>query len=174
MKFYEMAIGKRAVQGGCATKTGSFCWLGDAVLKPSVYDTLGYEGGLMPEPLATLEQKRTSLLLRISALGDFRPGSITGTGGRCGNRNCHCHRPNDPGHAPHPRLTYKLDGKSVTESFPTPAAQRKAEAEIETFRTYQELSRSFVLVNEQICRARPVEETLTPEEKKRRKRSSKK
>jgi hypothetical protein len=107
-------------------------------------------------------------------LGDFRPGSITGTGGRCGNRNCHCHRPDDLGHAPHPRLTYKRDGKTVTESFSTPAAQRKAEVEIQTFRTFQELSPSFVLVNEQICRARPVEETLTPEEKKRRKPSSKK
>lgn len=128
----------------------------------------------MPEPLATLEQKRSSLLRQISALGDFRPGSITGTGGRCGNRNCHCHRPDDPGHAPHSRLTYKLDGKTVSESFSTPAAQRKAESEIETFRRYQELSRSFVLVNEQICRARPVEETLTPEEKKRRKPSSRK
>jgi hypothetical protein len=62
----------------------------------------------------------------------------------------------------------------VTESFATPAAQRKAEAEIEAFRKYQELSRSFVGVNEQICRARPVEETLTPEEKKRRKPSSRK
>jgi hypothetical protein len=128
----------------------------------------------MSEPLATLEQKRTALLRQISELGDFRPGSITGTGGRCGNHNCHCHRSNDAGHAPHPRLTYKLNGKTVTESFATPAAQRKAEAEIEAFRKYQELSRSFVGVNEQICRARPVEETLTPEEKKRRKPSSRK
>jgi hypothetical protein len=119
----------------------------------------------MSEPLAALQQKRTSVLRQISELGDFRPGSITGTGGRCGNRNCHCHHPDDPGHAPHARLTYKLNGKSVTESFPTPAAQRKAEAEIETFRRYQELSRSFIVVNEQICRARPVEETLTPEKK---------
>jgi hypothetical protein len=53
----------------------------------------------------------------------------------------------------------------VTESFPSPAAQRKAENEIAAFRQYQELSRSFVAVNEQIWQARPVEETLTPQEK---------
>ena len=46
--------------------------------------------------------------------------------------------------------------------------------EIAAFRDYQQLSRDFVEVNEKICRMRPVEDTLTPEEKKRPKRSSKK
>ncbi len=123
----------------------------------------------MSESLVSLEQQRNTLLEQISALGDFRPGSISGTGGRCGSPTCHCHRPNDPGHDPHLRLTYKVDGKSVTESFATPAAQRKAETEIAAFRQYQEWNRSFVAVNEQICRARPVADTLTPQEKNGRK-----
>src|SRR6266852_9076454 len=106
----------------------------------------------MPDSLSTLESQRAALLRQISNLGDMRPGSITGTGGRCGNPNCHCHQPEDPGHTPHPRLTYKRDGKTVTESFSSPAAQRKAEREIEAFRQYQEASRSFVAVNERICR----------------------
>ena len=125
----------------------------------------------MPDSLAELEQKRATVLRQISELADFRAGSISGTGGRCGNPGCHCHRPGDVGHRPHPRLTYKVDGKTMTESFTTPAAQRKAEREIETFRRYQQLERSFVQVNEKICRARPVEDTLTPEEKKRPRRS---
>jgi len=62
-------------------------------------------------------------------------------------------------------LTYKVNGKTVTESFATPAQQRKAEREIEAFRRYRQLERSFVEVNEKICRARPVEDTLTPEKK---------
>ena len=128
----------------------------------------------MSIPIHALEQQRSSLLQRITELGDFRPGSITGTGGRCGSPTCHCHRPDDPGHAPHPRLTYKSNGKTVTESFSSPAAQRKAETEIATFRQYQELSGSLVTVNEQICQVRPVEATLTPLEKKRRNPSSKK
>jgi hypothetical protein len=128
----------------------------------------------MPASLRALEQQRSSLLQQISELGDFRPGSITGTGGRCGTASCHCHRDNDPGHSPHSRLTYKVNGKSVTESFASPAAQRKAETEVAAFRQYQQLSHSFVSVNEEICRARPVEETLTPQEKKRPKPSKKK
>jgi hypothetical protein len=126
----------------------------------------------MPESLADLEQQRAVVLRQISELEDFRAGSITGTGGRCGNPGCHCHRPDDPGHRLHPRLTYKVNGKSITESFATPADQRKAEQEIEAFRRYRQLERSFVEVNEKICRVRPVEDTLTLQEKKRLKRST--
>ncbi|MEP6935715.1 MAG: DUF6788 family protein [Nitrospirota bacterium] len=128
----------------------------------------------MSIPIHALEQQRSSLLQQITALGDFRPGSITGTGGRCGTPTCHCHRANDPGHSPHPRLTYKTNGKTVTESFSSPAAQRKVEVEIATYRQYQELSRSLVTVNEEICQVRPVEATLTPLEKKLRNPSSRK
>ena len=125
----------------------------------------------MPASLADLEQQRAAVLRQISELEDFRPGSITATGGRCGNPGCHCHRPEDSGHRPHPRLTYKVEGKTVTESFATPAQQRKVEREIAAFRRYRELERSFVAVNEKICRVRPVQDSLSAEEKKRPKRS---
>lgn len=128
----------------------------------------------MPDSLLDLEKRRSRVLSDIAGLGDFRPGSISATGGRCGNPNCHCHKPDDPGHGPNLRLTYKKAGKTVTESFPTVAAQRKAEREVAGFRRYQELSRTLVETNEEICRARPVEDALTPQEKKRRKRSNRK
>ena len=126
----------------------------------------------MPDSRVDLEKHRSEVLTEISALGDFRRGSISETGGRCGTPGCHCHKPDDPGHGPNLRLTYKIDGKSVTETFPTVAAQRKAEREIAGFRRYQELSRELVDTNEKICRARPIEDTLTPQEKKRPKRST--
>ena len=128
----------------------------------------------MPDSLLNLVKRRSEGLAEIAGLGDFRRGSISATGGRCGTPNCHCHWPDDPGHGPHFRLTYKIEGKTVTESFPSPAAQRKAEREIAGFRTYQELSRSLIETNEKVCRARPVEDTLTPQEKKRRKPSGRK
>ncbi|MGO9273345.1 MAG: DUF6788 family protein [Terriglobia bacterium] len=130
----------------------------------------------MPETLASLEAERRSLLRQLGELGDFRPGSITATSGRCGNPHCHCHRSGESGHGPNLRLTYKRNGKTITETFPTLAAQRKAEREVAEFHQYQQLSRSFVEVNAQICRQRPVEEggERTAEEKKRRKSSSRK
>ncbi len=70
-------------------------------------------------------------------------------------------------------MTYKANGKTVTESFPTPAGQHKVEREIETFRRYRQLERSFVEVNEKICHARPVQDRLTaPQGKKRLRRST--
>ena len=129
----------------------------------------------MPDSLPALEDQKTDLLHKISQLGDFRPGSITTTTGRCGNPRCHCHQPNHPGHGPNFRLTYKADGKTVTESFTRPAARRKAEQEIEEYRQWQQLSREFVEVNAAICRLRPLEEQeQTPAEKKTPKRSGKK
>lgn len=128
----------------------------------------------MPESLARMEARRGELLQAIANLNDMRPGSIVGAVWRCGKPNCHCAQPDHPGHGPNLRLTYKWNGKTVTEALPTPAAVRKAEQEIAEFRKYQKYGRELVEVNEQICRRRPVEETLTPEEKKRRKQSSKK
>lgn len=128
----------------------------------------------MPESLTELEQRRSALLLQFARLSDLRPGSVTGIVRRCGKPSCHCAKPDDPGHGPTLRLTYKVEGKTITETLPTPEAVRKAEHEIAEFRKYQELSRAFVAVNEKICRARPVEDTLTSQEKKRPKRSTRK
>jgi hypothetical protein len=125
----------------------------------------------MSESLLNLEKRRAEVLAEIMTLGDFRRGSITATGGRCGTPGCHCHKPDDPGHGPNFRLTYKAGGKTVTKSFPDPVARRKAEREVAEFRKYQELSRTLIETNEEICEARPVEDTLTPQEKKRRKPS---
>lgn len=125
----------------------------------------------MPESLAELEQQRSAVLSRIVDLGDFRSGSITAISGRCGKPECRCHQPNQPGHGPNFRLTRKVNGKTVTETFASPAELRKAQHEIQAFHRFRELSHELLDVNEKICRARPVEDTLTAQEKKRWKRS---
>jgi len=128
----------------------------------------------VPQSLSDLERHRSLLADQLSRLGDLRPGSVTGIVRRCGKPTCHCAQPDDPGHGPTLRLTYKVQGKTISEALPTPVSVRKAELEIAEFRKFQDLSRSFLDVNEKICRLRPVEETLTPQEKKRRTPSSRK
>ena len=125
----------------------------------------------MADSLSVLLQQRDSILRAILSLGDFRSGSITTTSGKCGKPNCRCHRPDDPGHGPNYRLTRKRDGKTVTETFSSPAELRKAQLEVEAFHRFQSLSHELLEVNEKICRTRSVEDTLTAQEKKRRKRS---
>ena len=128
----------------------------------------------MAESLPVLESRRAELLRALANLKDMRPGSVVGAVFRCGKPSCHCARPEDPGHGPNLRLTYKWHRKTVTEALPTPATVRKAEREIAAFRQFQELIRTLMETNEKICRVRPVEDTLTPQEKKRRKRSVRK
>jgi hypothetical protein len=126
----------------------------------------------LPASLATLEQQRSSILKQILELGDFRSGSITAINGRCGKPNCHCHQPNQPGHGPNFRLTRKVNGKTVSETFPSAAELHKAQREVETFHRFRQLSQELLEVNERICRARPVAAALSPQEKKRRMPSS--
>jgi hypothetical protein len=123
------------------------------------------------ETLPSLEQQRSQFLTEILGLGDFRSGSITAISGRCGKPNCHCHQSGQPGHGPNYRLTRKVDGKTVSETFSSPAELHKAQREVEAFHRFRELSQQLLEINEKICRLRPVEETLPPQEKKRPKRS---
>jgi hypothetical protein len=128
----------------------------------------------MPDSLATLERQRTAILSEIFHLGDFRSGSITAVSGRCGKPSCRCHQPGQPAHGPNYRLTKKVNGKTVSQTFASPAERRKAQREVEAFHRFRELSRQLLAVNERICQLRPVDQTLTPQEKKPRKRSNKK
>jgi hypothetical protein len=61
-------------------------------------------------------------------------------------------------------------GKTVTESFPNPAALRKAQQEVAEFHRLQKLNDDLVSINEKICNLRPVEQRSggwTDQEKKR-------
>ena len=129
----------------------------------------------MPDSLVEFEGRRASIQSQLAQLGDMRSGSITTTGGCCGNPNCHCHRAGDPGHGPYHRLTRKVDGKTVTETFSSPASLAKAQREVAECERFRELGDQLLDVNEQICQLRPVEETApSAQEKKRSKRSKRK
>lgn len=118
--------------------------------------------------LESLERRRAEIAERIAALGDLRSGSITATIGRCGKPKCRCHQPGQPAHGPNLRLTFKLQGKTRTQSLPDAAALHKAQREIEEFRIYQALHREFLEINARICQLRPTEASLSsPQEKKR-------
>jgi len=124
----------------------------------------------MPDSVATLEADRAKLLQEFLTLSDLRPGSITAVVRRCGKPTCHCAKPSDPGHDPQVRLTRRVAGKTVTETFPSPAAFRKAQQEVAEFHRLQELSQELIAVNDKICALRSVEQPQdgwTAQEKKR-------
>jgi len=128
----------------------------------------------MPNLLPELEAERSQILRQFTTLGDLRTGSICAVARRCGKPTCHCAKPQDPGHDPQIRLTRKVEGKTVAESFSSPSAWRKAQSEIDEYHRLQKLSAQLIAVNEKICKHRPLESEgspWTPEEKKRLRRS---
>jgi hypothetical protein len=123
----------------------------------------------LSQSLADLEAARTKLLQQFLTLGDFRPGTLSAASRRCGKPSCHCAQPDAAGH-PQFRLLRKVKGKSVAESFATPAAFRKAAQEVTEFHRFQELTVQLGALNEQICRLRssePDDTGWTEAEKKR-------
>lgn len=125
--------------------------------------------------LADLERRRSELLEELSRLGNFRAGSITALTRRCGKASCRCSRPDDPGHGPNLRLTYKLRSKTYSESLPDEATQRRVEKEIAEFRKFQQFIRAFVDINTKICllssAVRPINENVQTQTRERLKRS---
>src|SRR5580658_806864 len=129
-----------------------------------------HRGDSMPATLSKLESDRFKLLEEFLRLGDLRRGSITAVVRRCGKPTCHCAKPSDPGHDPQLRLTRRVAGKTITETFPNPVALRKAQQEVAEFHRFQQLSEDFISINERICALRPVEPQpggWTEQEKKR-------
>jgi hypothetical protein len=119
--------------------------------------------------LANLEAARTKLLQQFLSLGDFRPGTVSAVPRRCGKPKCRCAHRNGEGH-PQFRLLRKVKGKSVSESFATPAAFRKVAQEVGEYHRFQDLVAELTAINEQICRLRSavsVETGWTEAEKKR-------
>lgn len=128
------------------------------------------EKRILPDSLPALEFQRSRILRRLSTLGDLRPGSICAVPRRCGKPTCHCAKPGDAGHDPQLRLTRRVHGKTIAESFPSPAAFRKAQAEVREYQRFQRLCGQFVEISEKICRLRPREEQFqswSAEEKER-------
>ncbi len=120
----------------------------------------------MTDLLTQFEAQRTNLFRQLAAVGDLRRGSITTTSGKCGKPNCHCAQSDDPGHGPNFRLTRRVEGKTRTETFDSAAALRKAQQEVAEFHRFQKLCGEIVEISEKICALRPLEDTLTAQEKR--------
>jgi hypothetical protein len=71
-------------------------------------------------------------------------------------------RPGGRGHGPNPRLTGKLQGRTIAKALPTPVAGRKAEGEIAELRKFQEVSHAFVHGSEEIRRLSVVSSLSVP------------
>jgi hypothetical protein len=111
----------------------------------------------MSDPsLAELQAKRERLYAQLSAVGDFRRGSVTENYRRCGKPNCACAQPDHRGHGPRFLWTRAVRGRQTRGRQLAAGEVAKVRRELERYAEFASLSEQIVEISEKICEARPV------------------
>jgi len=112
----------------------------------------------MSEPsLPELEAERDRLYAQLSAVGDFRRGSVTENWRRCGKPNCACAAPDHPGHGPR-FLWTRSKGRRKRAGRQLAAGEvDKVRREIGRHAEFTAAVERIIEVNEAICEARPAD-----------------
>jgi hypothetical protein len=109
-------------------------------------------------PVPALEAERVRLFDRMASLGDFRRGSVQTVYRKCGKDTCSCSQNDHPGHGPMLIWTRSVNGKTVTRKIGSDAELEKLQREFENYRQFKEVSAELVVVNDQICQLKPVDQ----------------
>jgi hypothetical protein len=127
----------------------------------------------MTEPsLPELEAERDRLYAQLSAVGDFRRGSVSENYRKCGKPNCACAQPDHPGHGPRFLWTRTVRGRKTRGRQLAAAEVEKVRAELARYAEFASAVEQIAEVSEKICEARPVAGTDTPSAPEAEKRGS--
>jgi len=112
--------------------------------------------------LPELEAERDRLYAQLSAVGDFRRGSVSVNWRKCGKPNCACAAPDHPGHGPR-FLWTRSEGRRKRIGRQLAAAEvEKVRGEIARHAEFATTVEQIAEVNEKICEARPAAGTDAP------------
>jgi hypothetical protein len=124
----------------------------------------------MTEPsLPELEAERDRLYAQLSAIGDFRRGSVSENYRRCGKPNCACATPDHPGHGPRFLWTRTARGRGTVGRQLSAGEVDRVRREVARHGEFTSTVEQIAEVNEKICEARPAagrEAPLMPEGEK--------
>ena len=111
----------------------------------------------MTEPsVPELEAERDRLYAQLSAVGDFRRGSVSENYRKCGKPNCACAAPDHRGHGPR-FLWTRSAGRRKTVGRQLAAAEvEKVRREVARHAEFAATVEQIAEVNEKICEARPA------------------
>jgi hypothetical protein len=106
--------------------------------------------------LAELEAERDRLFVQLSAVGDFRRGSVSENYRKCGKPNCACARPGHPGHGPRFLWTRSAGARKTVGRQLAAAEVGKVRREVARHAQFAAISEQIAEVNEKIGEARPA------------------
>ena len=111
----------------------------------------------MTEPsLPELEAERDRLYAQLSAIGDFRRGSVSENYRRCGKPNCACATPDHPGHGPRFLWTRTARGRGTVGRQLSAGEVDRVRREVARHGEFTSTVEQIAEVNEKICEARPA------------------
>src|SRR5690348_14440414 len=120
--------------------------------------------------LLELEAERDRLYAQLSAVGDFRRGSVSENYRKCGKLNCACAQPGHPGHGPRFLWTRSARGRGTVGRQLAAGEVAKVRREVGRHAEFAAICEQIAAVNEKICEARPAAGTdapSAPEDEKR-------
>jgi hypothetical protein len=112
--------------------------------------------------LPELEAERDRLYAQLSAVGDFRRGSVSENYRKCGKPNCACARPGHPGHGPRFLWTRAARGRGTVGRQLAAGEVEKVRREVARHAEFAAISERIAEVNEKICEVRPVAGRAAP------------
>ena len=102
----------------------------------------------MTEPsLPELETERDRLYAQLSAVGDFRRGSVSENYRKCGKPDCACAAPDHPGHGPRFLWTRTARGRGTAGRREVAKVRR----EVARHGEFAAMSERIAKVKEKIC-----------------------
>ncbi len=107
-------------------------------------------------PLPELEAERDRLYAQLSAVGDFRRGSVSENWRKCGKPNCPCAQPDHPGHGPRFLWTRTARGRGTVGRQLAAGEVEKVRREVGRHAEFASVSERIAEMNEKICEARPA------------------
>src|SRR6266702_3648344 len=106
--------------------------------------------------LPELEAERDRLYAQLSAVGDFRRGSVSENWRKCGKPNCACAAPDHPGHGPR-FLWTRSEGRRKRGGRQLATGEvEKVRREIARHAEFTAAVERIIEMNEAICEVRPV------------------
>jgi hypothetical protein len=112
--------------------------------------------------LRELEAERERLFVQLSAVGDFRRGSVSENYRKCGKPNCACARPDHRGHGPRFLWTRTVRGRGTVGRQLAAGEVEKVRREVARHAEFASVSERIAELNEKICEARPIAGTDAP------------
>ena len=113
--------------------------------------------------LGRLEARRARLFEQLTAVGDFRRGSISENWRRCGKPACRrCAEPGSRGHGPRWLWTRTVPGRGTVGRQLRPEEVEKVRGELAAYEQFAVLAGQIAEVSEAICEARPARSGAWP------------